>query len=463
MSIKQLQIVGGSKPGRFPKLSDEASYNFFPIDGGMMTYPGYRSVATLGTGEGRAFYHSVLGGFAIAVIGNTVYKMQDMSSGLSIGTLSTSVGFVYISENGNSEICLSDNAVFYVYKYSTPSSFAAQILTVSPGMIAEALGYIFVAANNSNTFIYSKVNNATDFPLQNTGSLGSDRVTGVANLNDWIYVFGQRTTKAWRTVGAAINPFQLDTSKVYQYGCLNAASIATDVEVLAWFGVTKTGNASVMAVIGGGAPQAVTTDGFDYLFSNLAAAASCSAFIWKQDGHTFYQLTFFDPRDNWTLVVDFTTKAFFYATDPFLNLHIAKEMINFNQKYYFLSFIDNKVYTISSDIGGGDGEIIPAIRITPPWRQESYKLIRYKKLEIIAEQGVSPDAMNMDVSFASDNGNTSFDMAERIPFAPLGVKNWTCRVFQLGASRERSFKFAFYGKNRFVILSGYIEVEDADI
>jgi hypothetical protein len=461
---KQLQIVGGSNPGRFPKLSDEASWNLFPIEGGMMTYSGYESIGDIGEGEGRAFYNSILGGFAIAIIGDTVWRVNSFSplSAANVGTLATSEGFCFIVENGNSEIAISDGAAYYVYTYSTPVGFVSFDVGFIPTMLAESLGYIFVMGQGNN-FAYSKVNDALDFPLQNTGSIGSDRISGCANFNDWIFVFGQRSTKAWRTVGAPINPFQLDTSQIYQYGCLNPNSIASDVGVLAWFGITKTGNASIMAIVGGGAPQTVTTDGFDYLFSQLFAPSDCSALMWKQDGHTFYQLTFFNPQDNWSIVVDFTTKMFFYVTNPSLNMHIAKEMINFNQKYYFLSFIDNSIYNISSDIAGGDGEIIPAIRVTPPWRQESYKLIRYNKLEVIAEQGIGAQPMNMAVSFTSDNGNTSFDMPATIPFAPQGVKNWTCRQFMLGASRERAFQFRFDGIGRFVILSAYIEVNDADL
>lgn len=463
--MRDVGIVGGSNPGRFPKISDEASYNLYPIDGGMQTYSGYESIGSIGEGEARALFHSFLGGFAIAVVGSGVYKVSSFEplSYIEIGALATSVGFVWVVENGNSEISISDNAAYYVYTYSTPSSFAIEDAGGIPGMLSEALGYIFIPKQGTNSFGYTSVNNAIDFPLQNKGSLGSDRIVGSVNMSDWVYVFGQRTMKAWRTVGANVNPFQLDTSQVYQYGCLSAASIATDVEVMAWFGVTKTGNYSIMAVIGGGAPQIISTDGFDYLFSKLSAPSSCSAFIWKQDGHTFYQLTFFDPKDNWTVVVDFKTKLFFYATDENLDRHIAKKIINFNSKYYFLSFINNKVYKIGTDISSADGEIIPAIRILPPKRQQNFGLIRYKKLEVIAEQGVEPQPMSMDVSFSSDNGNTAFGMPTRIPFSPQGVKRWTCRVFNLGASRERSWKFAFYGKGRFVILSAYEEIEDADI
>lgn len=456
-------IIGGSNPGRYPKMSSEATYNMFQSDKYLVPYAGYESIHDFITGQGRAFFKSDLGGFALSIIGASVYRIESFYPFVyyTVGSIGTSSGFCSISENGNRQISVCDGTSYYVYDYNpvTPT-FNLISLDISPQSVNEALGYIFISANNSNTFIYTSENDALTFPVTNTGSLGSDRIVGMAGWRDRIYVFGQRSLKSWRSLGTALNPFQLDQSSSVDYGCLSEASISSACDIIAWLGVVKGGTPSIMAIDKGSSPVIISTDGIDYKISQLSHPSDCSGFIWKQDGHVFYQLTFFN--DNFTLLFDFTTKQFYYLTDENLNMHIAKELINFNNDYYFLSFTDAKVYQISSNFEDYDGAIIPRIRITPPVRYKNYNLVRYKMLEVVAEQGVSSQPMNMDVSFSTD-GAISFNMPQRVPFSNQGNYNYTARVFQLGSARDITFQFRFYGVGRFVIIGSNLVSHDEDL
>lgn len=463
-----LDIVGATNPGRYPKISREATYNMFISDKCMVPYPGY---ATIGAfpfgGQARALFESNLGNFCIGVCGNRAYRIDSFApfSITSIGTLNTGTGFVEIRENGASQVVISDFTSYYVYDYSVlPVTFEVYDPGVTPGSIEEALGYIFLTAQDSNTFIYTRPNNAKSFPLTSTGSLGSDRIVGFANLKDWIFVFGKNTTKAWRTLGTLLNPFQLDASQVWQYGCLNSASISSKYDLICWIGINDGGNAGIIASIGGKYPVEISTDGISFLMSQLNAPQDCSGFLWQQDGHIFYQVTFYS--DKLCLVYDFTNKSFFYATDENLNIHIAKNVINFENKFYFISFINASVYEIGSNFESYDGAIIPRIRVTKPLRLKTYKLFRIKKLEVIAEQGIGntdPDRpMCMDVSF-SKNGGNYFTSPRRVYFANQNNFKWVTRVFKIGAARDICFQFSFIGPGRFVIIGADLELIDADI
>src|SRR5260221_10401753 len=115
-----LAIVGGTHFGRYNKISVEETWNFLVSDGFLVPYAGYKNVLTLSTEtDGRGMYSSFVGNLMIAVIGIDVYKVQALPSGqlvaTVVGVLSTNSGDVYIAENNNAEICITDNAFVYVY------------------------------------------------------------------------------------------------------------------------------------------------------------------------------------------------------------------------------------------------------------------------------------------------------------------------------------------------------------
>src|ERR1700691_1218717 len=72
-----IMMVGGNKFGRFPKQSDEQTFNMVVADGFLVPFSGYKRIQTILTRNafGRAIYASTRGGFMIAVISNNVYKL----------------------------------------------------------------------------------------------------------------------------------------------------------------------------------------------------------------------------------------------------------------------------------------------------------------------------------------------------------------------------------------------------
>ena len=71
------------------------------------------------------------------------------------------------------------------------------------------------------------------------------------------------------------------------------------------------------------------------VLANLSNAGNCTGFLFRQDGHMIYQFTF--PDDNISYAYDFNTGLFFNVSDEKLNYHIARQVVLFNNDYYFVS------------------------------------------------------------------------------------------------------------------------------
>ena len=60
-------------------------------------------------------------------------------------------------------------------------------------------------------------------------------------------------------------------------------------------------------------PEKITTDGIDYVLSQLTNPSDSQGFIFRQDGHLIYHINFY--TDNLSLFYDFNNKKFFHASD----------------------------------------------------------------------------------------------------------------------------------------------------
>lgn len=464
MMTKPIDIVGATNPGRYNKISAEATYNMIVSNGALVPYSGYRKARSIAdSGKARAIFRSELGNFLLVVVDDGVYRVSTGLSSQKIGDLTTTSGSVEIDENGSSEIAISDGAQLYRYDYES-DTFDTQIPfpgppVIAPNSITQSLGYLFVTGLEKNFFGYSAVNDMTTFPNVNQNEIGSDKIVGVAQFREMVFVFGQRHTKIWRDMGLAEDPFRLDQSVVMEYGCLNKDSIAVGIDFVCWVAASEDTNASIMVSTGGN-PQALSTDGIDFKLSQLSAPEDCSGFIFQEDGHVFYQVTF--ETDNLTLVYDFTSKGFIYVTDENLDHHIAKKVVNFNGKYYFISYDDANLYEMGSHLTTYNGAIIPRIRITKNHSSPTYSLIRCDKLEVVAEQGMEDGSMHIDMAISKDGGE-SFGHYTRKELSRKGDRKGVIRFWRLGTARDWTYQFRFYGEGRFVILGSHAEVSDADL
>lgn len=456
--MMDIGFIGGTAPGRYSKISRAATYNMVVSDGALVPYSGYETVLSLGdkSDQARQIYGSILYDHMIVVIDENVYSISNTLGFFRVGILQTRAGDVFIADNGNSQIAISDLNFYYVYNYGT-GVFETYDLGYKPGPIWPQGSRIFATILGSNTFRYSAPNDAKSWDVRDGGEIGNDRIQTGCGLGNVVFVFGSKIAQVWVNLGTATAPYKLNSSINILYGTANRNSVAAAFGKVVWLGSNNEANNSIL-MSDGGIPRPVSTPGIDFLISELKEPQNCVGFLFEEDGHTFYQLTFLSSQDNVTLVYDFTSGEFLNASDENLNQHIARNIVFFNGDYYFISNKNAKLYRLSSDLYTYDGAIIPRIRITPPFRLPTYKFFAIKNMQLIAEQGETNLPMNVDLSLSKDGGRT-FGNVMRRQLGALGNRRAVTQWQKLGWNNYFCFQFRFYGANRFVLLGVSTEAQ----
>ncbi len=164
-----LNVVGSSVYGIYPKVSAERTYNLWMSQGFMVPYPGYKigipSSNFNGAKEGRALYASVKLNLIFAVFDNMLYQISltydhigatiTNSEVSPIGELQTSSGVCYIAENNKPQILISDGTALYVYDMSKTQTTIEATAATSPNHIITLSSYTELDIGDPITFSVS--------------------------------------------------------------------------------------------------------------------------------------------------------------------------------------------------------------------------------------------------------------------------------------------------------------------
>ncbi len=541
----EVNIVGGSTFGRYSKISSEKTYNMFISDGFLVNFAGFKRVLELSPGgQSRGLFRSVRGGFAIAVVDASVYQLAENLVPVLIGELETTSGDVYIDENLNSMICIVDGLNIYIYNYTLPPELVIQedIGFIPSCVCFHSTFFLFgnsdTTANGALWYVYEPDPGTVDPPVApNPQKIVVNSILAISTKPDYaicvqripgqgnnVLVMGTTVCEMWvqvPTVNAAGESvaYQRIVAANIDYGCASISTIASSDQYIAWLGVNENNSPVIMVYTGNGA-EPISTDGIDYVLEQIQYPAQSTAFFFRQDGHSFYQLTFFNPEDNLTLVYDFTTKNFFHLSDWNLNYHPARQAIYFNGTSYFMSLNNASLYEFSSNyttyneqLDGpetGDDHEIPRIRICKNIRTADSRRFIANSLVITMEQGTDPGIVGLDYDTTDyivtentyvkiyDEDGTSAMVTENahdylVPFgvriiaAPpryqprvdlslsynggisfgnyvsrdLHPQGWQKNVItweKLGAANDLVLKFRFLGTSRFIVHNGILEI-----
>lgn len=430
-----INIAGGTHYGRYPKISDEATWNCIVSDDALVPYAGYKNRLELfPDSEGRGIYTSFRGGFMLAIIGFQVVRINYFAPNLfaqQINILQTNSGDVYIAENNNAEIIITDTQFIYVYNWNTGLFYSnspayTNIITSwntaqfqNPGYVSFINGQFIVALEQTTNWVLSAFNSAADVGGDSwsasaafVGSLQTkpdfiQAVVPVPGGSQNVLVFGRNVAESWQATGTALFPFQKNSTFNSDFGCINPSSIASLKNFIVWIAVNEQ-SGPVLMVSTGNTVESISTDGIDFKIGNLTDATNCTGFLFQQDGHVIYQFTF--PTDNISYAYDFETKLFFNVSDESLNYHIARQVVYFGptNTYFFVSLNGGNIYEFNTsypdaDYGDGNIKLIPRIRITPPFRLPTQRMFIIKSVGFTIENGepniVTETVVNSQSSF----------------------------------------------------------------
>ncbi len=271
-----------------------------------------------------------------------------------------------------------------------------------------------------------------------------------------LLVMGKTVTELWSDLKLQLFQYQRNSGYIIDFGCLNAATIATNEEFVIWLGSNEKSGPAILLCAGGPATQ-ISDDGINYRLAQLVNPENSFGFIFKQDGQTFYQLTFADPADNVTFVYHFNAKKFYNLCDPYQNYHIARRVAYFNNNYYFISATEPILYQLSNDFNTANGQEIPRIIITPTSALTSRAPFVVNSITFPIEQGENEIDARVDLSTSSDGGIT-FGNPFGLWLNNSGKRRNIFKFYNLGRYNEVIFQFRFYGLGRFVLSDGEADI-----
>lgn len=498
----EVKIVGGSTFGRYHKISNERTYNMFISDSWLINTAGYRKVSEIATlGVGRVIYNSIRGKFLLVVISSFVYILNEGLSPTFIGNLSTQDGPVYVDENLNSQVCIVDGVNAYIYNYS----LGYPNLTVQTGLGSLVPGYVeyhntfFLfgnmdkSSNGSAWYAYQYSTPTTiieatpgQFALQTKPdyALAILRIPG-QSAN--VLVIGSTVCEIWTQIGGIQNYRRANTISV-DYGCISVATIATSDSYVCWLAANESNTPVIMVYdISGFKP--ISTDGIDHQLSHIQYPDQSAGMFFRQDGHLFYQLTFYNEEDNLTFIYDFSTQMFFNLSDWDLNYHPARNYAYFNQHLYFISLNSPAIYLASTDLTTYNENLanIPEDEIDPDIDHEIQRIricntiraldssqFRANSFVFTIQQGndrnitglslssaiansTLPYQPRVDLTVSRDDGFSWGNTVSR-GLLPLGNRQNILNWENMGMCNSLVIKLRFWGLSSFICNNGYLEM-----
>ena len=488
-----VNIVGGSKFGRYPKISLEETWNMYISDGWLISFPGYKKalqISDLTASNGRGLFVSTRNNVMIAVINSSVYEISTGLTARFIGVIGTSVGQVTMDENENNQVAIVDGINCYIYNIGLKS---LTLQTLSPDLQPNYVVYhntyfLFgnarAGAQGSKWFAYSYGTDTTitftsELALQTKPdyALAVIRLPGSANN---VMVFGETVAEIWTQVGGLQN-YQRNSSLNIDYGCLSVATIAQSDRYVMWLAVNNT-NEPVIMLFSGSQNVAVSTAGIASLLAKVNQPQSSCAYFIRKDGHLFYVISFYDSSDNFSLAYDVDEKTFSFLSDYKFNVFPPRQVVYFNTDLYFVSLANGALYTLDSDITTYNENIgtatdqpdrvIPRVRVASHLRFSSTSRFRARNFTIAMDQGNDQDfpllslenvtgipyKPRVELSYSTDGGS-SFSKPMSLQMHGLGRReNIVNFIGPFGYNNDLLFKVRFYTKSYVCVQNASVEL-----
>ncbi len=355
-------FVGASYVAASITQNDQECINWYPEvdptkqegDRGVIALyptPGLVTRVQLTSGMVRGMHVLPGGAICLMVSANKVYSCNQMYQASVIGTLATSTGQVYITDNGVAAY-ITDGANRYSYIWAT-NTFA--LMTDGPftaGGVCDTVDNFIIYSNpGTNQFGCTNVGDVVSNALNLGSILGAPgNLIGLFADHRQILLLGERYSERWVNVGTFPFPFAVIPGSSMQHGTVAQNSFARLGEGIAFLANDNRGNATVS--MWGAAtpqPQRISTFAVENAIQGYAVTEDAVAYTYTQSGHEFYMLTF--PTQDVTWCYDLATslwhKRAWRDSMGVLHRHRSNCAANFGNDIIVGDWQNGKVYAMS--------------------------------------------------------------------------------------------------------------------
>jgi hypothetical protein len=484
-------FVGASYTTRSIYQDDQECINFYPeID--PTKQPGERGIVALYPTPGLVTEITLpaasevrgmraLSGlqYAIAVSGDKVYLIQTDLTYTEVGTLSSNVGPVSISDNqmttGGLTAYIVDGLNRYYYVVST-NTFVTLPSTDGPWQGATVTDVVdgYILYNQPDTQNWSSTD--LDSPLSTQAWFGTkngspDNLVSLIVDHRQVYLLGEVTTEVWVDVGSQITglltfPFQRVSGTASQNGCGAAFSVARFAETFMFLARDTLGTATI-GIMQGYEYKRLSTHAVENSLVGVDVT-DARAWTYQVEGHEFYVITF--PNADITWVYDLATQQWhkwLYWDTPTATYHRHRANcgIAFANKNLVGDWENGKIYSLNFDQYTDAGSPIRRLRRAPHittdlQRQyfEEFQIQFQPGVGLTTGQGDNPQAM---LRWSNDGGST-WSNEHWTSIGRQGAYQNRAIWRRLGWSRDRIFEVAVTDPVKAVVVSANLKASAGD-
>ena len=421
----------------------------------------------------------VVNNFLYVVAGNSVYKVTTSGITSLLGTISTSVNKVQLSDN-YVQLLIVDGSKGYAYTIVTGSYAQAGLnaagsfgqitdvnFPVNPVSIDFTDGWFIVVQGGSRQAWLSGSYDGTNWtPISYfTKSSASDLLLAVQCLNGLIFIQGVSTFEVWQNVGAATFPLARIAGATQAFGLAAVSSRAVINSCVVFLGYNLQGQAQVVQLVNGYSPQVISTPDLDGIIDEISdnfIINDAVGFSYPCNGHIMYQLTF--PSGNASFLYDATTNIW-SELQTGLGLqgrHIAELGINYNNQTYITDSSTGNIYNFDDDVYTDNG--VPIVRqVCSKHIVGSGNTITISELCLDMQLGVGLEIgqgsnPQISVETSKDGGNT-YGTPRLTSIGKVGQYR-SPRAYwkRFGKSKDFVFRFTMTDPVQFVIAQAYGDI-----
>ena len=285
-----VQCVGPSYHLAEVKAACQSAINCYPQkldnDAWMMaSTPGEVDIASL-TYEVRGS-RNVQGRWFV-VAGSTLYEVTAAGVTTTRGTLSSSTGFVGMSDN-KTQIAIVDGANLYIFTLASNTLTAVS----SAGWrgsddVHEMDGYFIFVDPDTDQFYISAIDNGTNLNALDFSSADSapDNIVTHRVMHSQVSLMGSLSTEIWIDSGELSFPFTRYNSYTMDVGCVGKRAAINAADTLFWIGQTMRGT-GIVYMAQGNQPQRVSTMAVEQALKSSTNLAGASMWTYQIEGHEF--------------------------------------------------------------------------------------------------------------------------------------------------------------------------------
>lgn len=470
MSIKSQQIFFAkqSYTTRATQLSPERMINMYAEgtpddtkgDGRIVLYntQGLKEWVNLNTFT-TIYGSQKMGDNLYVVAGINVYKINSSRTVTLLGSLSGSPSEVEMSNNGTQLTITDSIGNGFIATETTITQIIDPDFLPSSGTIFID-GYTVSTIKGTDRFQISDLNDSSSWnPLEFASAESEpDKIVISTRFNGQLWFFGTDTIEVHQNTGNPDFPFERINGATQNIGCVAKKSVVVDDKYLCWLGSDK-----LFYMTTGYAGQVISTNPIASEVLDFGIIEDAKAFIYTQDGHKFYSITF--PTENKTFVYDITENLWHERQSIQNNQEVrwrANSHEFFTGKNIVGDYRTGILYEIDSNsFKEGDKTMISQVISKIIYSNTNRFILNRLQLDMEIGiglndgQGENPQIMLQ----VSKNGGKTYGSEL---WRNLGKQGeYITRVVwrQLGLARQMNFKIKISDPIRRALLGGYIDYE----